>query len=71
MQKYEQEHIKKLNKVLEDKPFGTDKEKYQFKATKSKDHAFGEFYDIFISNEDFIQSDLFTDQLSDKNLALV
>jgi len=67
----EREHIQKLNKVLDDKPFGTEEEKYQFQISKSKDSSFGEYYDIFMSKEDYNMTDLFTDQMSDKNLQLL
>ncbi|MBR6226370.1 MAG: AAA family ATPase [Bacilli bacterium] len=67
----EEANIQKLNKVLENKPFGYDEEKYRFKISRSNDKTFGRYYDIFRSNEDFAANDLFTDQLSDKNLALM
>ena len=67
----EEANIAKLNKVLESKPFGYDEERYRFKISRSTDKTFGRFYDIFKTNEDYAPSDLFTDQLSDKNLALM
>lgn len=69
--KEERRNIAKLNKVLEDKPFGYDGEVYQFVISRSKDPAFAEYYDIFNSNEDFNVNDLFTEQLSEKNSTLL
>ncbi|MDY6430343.1 MAG: SbcC/MukB-like Walker B domain-containing protein [Bacilli bacterium] len=69
--KDERENIKKLNKILESKPFGSEGEIYQFVINKSLDPAFGKFYDIFDSSEDFDARDLFINQLSDKNLSLM
>ena len=59
----EEEHIKSLNKLLANKPFGTDGDIYRFIVTKSKDKAFGDYYDIFKGNENFVQTDLFGDNL--------
>lgn len=67
----EEEHIKNLNKILSDKPFGTDGDTYRFIISKSKDKAFGDYYDIFKSNENFVQTDLFGETLNDKNKALM
>lgn len=69
--KEEKRNISKLNKVLEDKPFGYDGEVYQFVISKSENPEFAEYYDIFNSNEDFNMNDLFTDQLSEKNSTLL
>lgn len=69
--KEEKENIKKLNKILESKPFGSEGEIYQFVISRSNDPSFGKFYDIFDSNEDFDARDLFINQLSDKNLSLM
>ncbi len=67
----EEEHIRELNKLLADKPFGTDGDTYRFIVTKSKDKMFGDYYDIFKSDENFTQNDLFTENLSDRNQALM
>ena len=67
----EKDNIKKLNKILESKPFGTEGEVYQFVISKSTDPSFGKYYEIFDSDEDFDARDLFINQLSDKNLSLM
>lgn len=67
----EEEHIKSLNKLLANKPFGTDGDIYRFIVTKSKDKAFGDYYDIFKGNENFVQTDLFGESLNDRNKALM
>ena len=69
--KEEKRNIAKLNKVLEDKPFGYDGEVYQFVISRSENPDFAAYYDIFNSNEDFNVNDLFTDQLSEKNSTLL
>lgn len=67
----EKRNIDKLNKILENKPFGSDGEIYRFKIDKSVDKAFGDYYDVFMSNQDYQAVDLFTAQLSDKNYNLM
>ena len=67
----EEEHIKSLNKLLATKPFGTDGDIYRFIVTKSKDKAFGDYYDIFKGNENYVQTDLFGANLDEKNKALM
>ena len=71
--KTEKANIEKLNKVLSDKPFGFDKEIYKFEITASKDPKFGDYYNIFMSNEDYLTNnfDLFTEQLSDIHFQLM
>ena len=53
------------------RPFGPDSEIYQFKTDKSCDKNFGDYYDIFMSDEDYDEKDLFTSQLSEKHLKLM
>lgn len=67
----ETKHIKKLNKILKDKPFGYEEERYEFVISKSKDASFGDYYDIFMSNQNFSSNDLFTESLSDKSQELM
>lgn len=67
----ETENIKKLNKILDEKPFGAQEEKYKFEISKSKDPVFGQYYDIFKTDQDYSIKDLFTEQLNDSNLALM
>ncbi len=67
----EEEHIRNLNKILANKPFGTDGDVYRFIISKSKDKAFGDYYDIFKSEQNFVQTDLFGENLSDRNKALM
>ena len=67
----EEANIAKLNKVLESKPFGYDEERYRFKISRSNDKTFGRYYDVFRSGQNFVQNDLFTNQLTDKNQALM
>lgn len=67
----ERRNIDKLNKILENKPFGADGEIYRFKIDKSIDKSFGDYYDVFMSNQDYQTVDLFTAQLSDKNYNLM
>lgn len=69
--KREKENIDLLNKVLKERPFGSDEEVYQFVIFKSKDDKFGQYYDVFSSNQNFTTTDLFTDTLSDKNASLM
>ena len=69
--KREEENIKLLNKVLKERPFGSDDEVYQFVISKSKDDRFGQYYDIFTSNQNFTSTNLFTETLSDKNASLM
>ena len=67
----EKSNIDKLNRVLETKPFGTDEEIYYFTISKSKEKEFADYYDIFDSDQDYKLSELFSEQLSDKNLQLL
>lgn len=67
----EKRNIEQLNKVLANKPFGTDGEIYQFKIDRSQDKVFGDYYDVFMSNEDYQANDLFTSQLTNKNYNLM
>lgn len=67
----EKRNIDKLNKILANKPFGADGEVYQFKIDKSADKSFGDYYDVFMSNQNYQAIDLFTAQLSDKNYNLM
>lgn len=67
----EKDNISKLNKILALRPFGPDGEIYQFKTDKSCDKNFGDYYDIFMSDEDYDAKDLFTSQLSEKHLKLM
>lgn len=67
----EKDNINKLNKILAVRPFGPDDEIYQFKIEKSCDKNFGDYYDIFMSDEDYDAKDLFTSQLSEKHLKLM
>ncbi len=67
----EKANIRKLNKVLADKPFGNDGEVYQFVVTRSKDPTFGPYYDIFTSKEDISSKDLFLDSLDSNDSALM
>ena len=70
----ERENIRKLNSVLSDKPFGSNGEIYKFEITRSKDLRLGDYYDIFMSNENYINTqklDLFTEELSDKHMKLM
>lgn len=64
-------NIKKLNKVLSDKPFGNDGEIYQFVLSKSKDPSFAPYYDIFCSKEEVSSRDLFLDSLGEKDAELM
>lgn len=67
----EKANIDLLNKVLRDRPFGSDEEVYQFVCSKSKDDRFGQYYDIFVSNQNFNSTNLFVETLSDKNASLM
>ena len=67
----EKRNIEKLNDILKNKPFGADGEVYRFKIDKSADKSFGDYYDVFMSNQDYQAVDLFTAQLSDKNYNLM
>ena len=67
----EEKDIQKLNAILQERPFGSDQEVYQFKIGRSLDDAFGVYYDIFKSNKDYSDKDLFTNQLDDKDLMLM
>ncbi len=69
--KDEKDNINKLNKILQNKPFGADEEIYQFEIKRSTDKKFGDYYNIFMSDEDYDTKSLFTDQLSDKNYQLM
>lgn len=65
------ENIRELNRILAEKPFGESGDVYHFEISRSKDPAFGDYYDIFRSNQDYSMKDLFTDQLTDKNQELM
>lgn len=67
----EKANIRKLNKVLADKPFGNDGEVYQFVIARSKDPTFGAYYDIFTSKEDISSKDLFIDSLDANDSTLM
>ncbi len=67
----EKANIRKLNKVLADKPFGNDGEVYQFVVARSKDPIFGPYYDIFTSKEDISSKDLFLDSLDSNDSSLM
>ena len=67
----EKANIRKLNKVLADKPFGNDGEVYQFVVARSKDPNFGPYYDIFTSKDDISSKDLFLDSLDSNDSALM
>ena len=67
----EKANIRKLNKVLSDKPFGNDGEVYQFVVSRSKDPTFGPYYDIFTSKDDISSKDLFLDSLDSNDSALM
>lgn len=67
----EKRNIEKLNDILKNKPFGADGEVYRFKIDKSADKSFGDYYDVFMSNQNYQAVDLFTNQLSDKNYNLM
>lgn len=67
----ERANIRKLNKVLADKPFGNDGEVYQFVVARSKDPSFGPYYDIFTSKEDISSKDLFLDSLDSNDSVLM
>ncbi|MBP5092038.1 MAG: hypothetical protein J6328_05740 [Bacilli bacterium] len=67
----EEKDIAKLNSILKERPFGADEEVYQFKISRSLDDSFGVYYDIFKSNKDYSDKDLFTNQLDDKDLILM
>lgn len=67
----EKANIRKLNKVLADKPFGNDGEVYQFVITRSKDPSFGPYYDIFTSKDEISSKDLFLDSLDSNDSALM
>ena len=67
----EEKDIQKLNAILKERPFGADQEVYQFKIGRSLDDSFGVYYDIFKSNKDYSDKDLFTNQLDDKDLMLM
>ena len=69
--KREKDNIDLLNKVLKERPFGSEDEVYQFVISKSKDDRFGQYYDIFTSNQNYISTNLFTETLSDKNANLM
>ena len=67
----EKRNIEKLNDNLKNKPFGADGEVYRFKIDKSADKSFGDYYEVFMSNQNYQAVDLFTAQLSDKNYNLM
>ena len=67
----EKANIRKLNKVLADKPFGNDGEVYQFVIARSKDPSFGPYYDIFTSKDEISSKDLFLDSLDSNDSALM
>ncbi len=69
--RHEKANIEMLNKVLKERPFGSDEEVYQFVISKSKDDRFGQYYDIFTSNQNFNSTNLFVETLSDKNASLM
>ena len=67
----EKANIRKLNKVLADKPFGNDGEVYQFVVARSKDPTFAPYYDIFTSKDEISSKDLFLDSLDSNDAALM
>ncbi|MBR1919152.1 MAG: hypothetical protein IJ831_05960 [Spirochaetales bacterium] len=69
--KDEKRNIAKLNKALENKPFGYDGEIYQFVVGKSRNKSFADYYDIFIGDENYTVDDLFTNQLSSRHASLM
>ena len=56
------ENINNLNKILkrEENRFGKDKEIYEFVIEGTKDEALKPYYDLFISDEDYDPSNLFS-----------
>lgn len=57
--------IKALNRFLMERNFNGDR--YEFIVEKSKDKIFGQYYDIIMSGQDFMKTDLFMEQLDQKS----
>ena len=64
-------NIKKLNKILKLNPFGSDEEIFEFTTEKSRDKAFGVYYDIISSGEKYSLADIFDKELSNENNLLL
>lgn len=58
-------NIRSLNKFLMERNFNGDR--YEFIVEKSKDKIFGQYYDIIMSGQDFVKTDLFMEQLDQKS----
>ena len=67
----EKKNIDMLNKVLKSQPFGNLEERHQILVGKSEIREFSDYYDIFMSDQDYSSTDLFTDALSEKNKSLM
>ena len=67
------DNVRKLNNILKDESnrFGKDKEIYEFVIEGTKDEALKPYYDLFISDEDYDPSNLFSTELSNKNRDLM
>ncbi len=65
------EVIKNINKTLKAHPFGYEDEIYEFTFGASEDDEMKEYYKIITSGKDMEAKDLFTEVLSEKELAVM
>lgn len=63
--------VKKLNRVLAKRPFGNKQEIYQFMISRSNDSVFAQYYDIFVSGQEFNVTNLFETSLTLENQQLI
>ena len=66
-----QKMLDKLNKNLDNHPFGNDKEKYKFYYEPTKDSEFYNYYRIIMSGKLLDTKDLFTEVLDEKDASFI
>ena len=66
-----QKMLDKLNKSLDNHPFGNDAEKYKFYYEPTKDSEFYNYYRIIMSGKLMDAKDLFTEILDEKDASFM
>lgn len=66
-----QKMLDKLNKNLDNHPFGNDEEKYKFYYEPTKDSEFYNYYRIIMSGKLLDMKDLFTEVLDEKDASFI
>lgn len=69
----EKDNIKELNNILklDENKFGQDKETYEFVIEGTKDETLKQYYELFVSNEDYEGTGIFSSELSNKHRDLM